>query len=172
MSRVDNVLHTKRLFLFACTKEELIAYQNNQFEWLEKRLLRYHGEDINEEFREVISQVITLMDAHPDQWLMITLWAIVYQQEMIGSLAFKGPIVNHSLEIGYGLHPDFAHQGYMTEAVIALTQWAFLKPEVHQITATTEPTNYASKKVLLRCGFALEFEDDLCHYVLHKQTRG
>ncbi|MGH8881666.1 MAG: GNAT family N-acetyltransferase, partial [Stackebrandtia sp.] len=46
-------------------------------------------------------------------------------------------------------------RGYATEAVRALTEFAFTATEVHVVTAEVEPSNPASVRVLEKCGFHL-----------------
>ena len=58
----------------------------------------------------------------------------------------------HEVEIGYGIDEDFQNNGYATEAVKALCEWAF-SGNVYYIQAQTEPDNEPSKKVLTKCDF-------------------
>ena len=44
-------------------------------------------------------------------------------------------------------------QGYTTEAVQAMTQWAFQQKDVVFVEAETDPENKASQRVLEKCGF-------------------
>lgn len=71
----------------------------------------------------------------------------------IGELCFKGLTENGSTEIGYGIAEDYQGHGYATEAVSALTDWAFNHPFVVSVTAETEESNIASRKVLCKAGF-------------------
>lgn len=71
----------------------------------------------------------------------------------IGDLCFKGPAKHSAVEIGYGIEPAYEGNGYMTEAVKAMTEWAFRQPGVHFVEAETEPDNKASQRILEKCGF-------------------
>lgn len=71
----------------------------------------------------------------------------------IGDLCFKGLGADGMVEIGYGLLPEFFGQGYATEAVAAMTQWASQQSGVSRIEAETEPGNTASQRVLEKAGF-------------------
>jgi [ribosomal protein S5]-alanine N-acetyltransferase len=74
---------------------------------------------------------------------------------VIGNGGFKGPPSNDGIvEIGYSLFPEFHHQGYATEAVTGLVQWAFANRAVRRVTAQTLPGHRASIAVLERAGFA------------------
>ena len=70
-------------------------------------------------------------------------------------VGFKGvPDSNGEVEIGYGIDPQFQRQGYMTEAVKAMIQWAFSEPACRVITAIlSAPDNIASHRVLEKSGF-------------------
>ena len=54
-------------------------------------------------------------------------------------LCFKGLPENGQPEIGYGLLPEYEHQGYATEAVRAACRWAFEQPGVTAVEAETDP---------------------------------
>ena len=71
----------------------------------------------------------------------------------MGDLCFKGLPENGHPEIGYGLLPEYEHQGYATEAVRAACRWAFGQPGVTAVEAETDPGNTASQAVLRRVGF-------------------
>ena len=77
-------------------------------------------------------------------------------QEYVGDLGFKGPVKKHAVEIGYGVLPEYEGQGYTTEAVQAMTQWAFQQKDVVFVEAETDPENKASQRVLEKCGFVPE----------------
>ena len=75
-------------------------------------------------------------------------------REPVGDLCFKGPVKDHSVEIGYGVRPEREGHGYATEALQAMTQWAFSQKDVVFVEAETAPDNRASQRVLEKCGFA------------------
>ena len=86
----------------------------------------------------------------------ITYWLLVIKSKSlgVGLLGFKGfPDENGYAEIGYGI--DYAHRskGYITEAVIAMANWAFDEPACQVIIAPeTQKTNPASNRVLEKVG--------------------
>jgi len=59
-------------------------------------------------------------------------------------------------DIGYTLNPDFWGQGYATEAARALLVFGFGEMNLHRITATCDPTNIGSCKVLEKIGMTRE----------------
>lgn len=56
-------------------------------------------------------------------------------------------------EIGYILHPDFWGRGYASEALRAVLDHIFRRPEVDRIIADVDPRNQASLRLLERLGF-------------------
>jgi ribosomal-protein-alanine N-acetyltransferase len=58
--------------------------------------------------------------------------------------------------LSFALDINHWGQGYMTEAVTALVDHAFVDLSAHRIYAEVEPDNVASTRVLEKCGFELE----------------
>ncbi|MEY9837360.1 GNAT family N-acetyltransferase [Streptacidiphilus sp. EB103A] len=78
----------------------------------------------------------------------------------IGSIGFHGPPhADGTVEIGYDLVPEARGAGHATEAVHALTSFAFAHPAVRSVLALTTPDNTASQRVLARSGFTRAEED-------------
>ena len=105
-------------------------------------------------------------ELHP--WYTSFLIVIRAENIGVGLVGFKGaPDRIGSVEIGYGLSPAFQGSGYMTEAVIALTDWAFSHRECLRVTASRVLSdNLSSRKVLIKAGFRETFEEpDGVNYV-------
>ena len=66
----------------------------------------------------------------------------------------RGPAL--SATIGYWIGQRFARQGYMREAIGALTHHAFTQLDLSRIEAACLPENTASRGVLERAGFKYE----------------
>lgn len=60
------------------------------------------------------------------------------------------------LEIGYWIRTSYSGKGLMTEAVNALTQYAFKQLRVKRVAITCDITNERSKKIPERLDFHLE----------------
>jgi ribosomal-protein-serine acetyltransferase len=60
------------------------------------------------------------------------------------------------LEMGYWISDEYARQGFMTEAVNALTQYAIKQLGMKKITITCDISNIRSRKIPERLGFNLE----------------
>lgn len=63
---------------------------------------------------------------------------------------------NYRAEIGYMLLPEFHGKGIIPEAVNVLIKYGFENLKLHSIEAVIDPENYASEKVLQKCGFVKE----------------
>ena len=91
-----------------------------------------------------------------------TYWLVVLSQGNFGAglAGFKGvPNKNGSVEIGYGIDPAYQNQGYMSEAIRALVDWALGQPTCNRVTAT-EVENPASRRLLEKLGAHLIADDD------------
>ncbi|MGB8000403.1 MAG: GNAT family protein [Anaerobacillus sp.] len=59
-------------------------------------------------------------------------------------------------EISYILHPDWWGQGFATEAATMLLSYAFDDLKLHKVSATCNPENIGSKRVLEKIGMVKE----------------
>ncbi len=94
---------------------------------------------------------------YPDNYIWYTLWfmeLINSNNEIVGTLSFKGIDDNGIVEIGYGINDGYENKGYTTEAVQAIAKWASIQPNVKQIEAEAEENNIASIRVLEKSNFA------------------
>jgi len=74
--------------------------------------------------------------------------------EQIGSGGFGGrPGPNRRLTVGYGVHEEHRGNGYATELLTLLADWALAQPEVDVVRATITPANAASLRVAAKAGF-------------------
>lgn len=140
MKKKNTVVKTKRMVLRPMDEEEIVE-------------LIEHTED--EEMRKAYSEMLEGSRQDPENRIWYAPWKMILKdsREMIGDLCFKGPVKEHAVEIGYGISSEYEGSGYMTEAVKAMTQWAFRQKNVIFVEAETDPENKASQKVLEKCGF-------------------
>ena len=79
-------------------------------------------------------------------------------QQLLGALTLdnirRGPAQTGTF--GYWIGHDFARQGYMREAILALTHHAFTRLDLSRLEAACLPENVASRGVLEKCGFKYE----------------
>lgn len=83
--------------------------------------------------------------------------------EFIGRCGF-GPIETGEIEIGYVLHKKFWGQGYATEAVTAMLEWARNNIKAEYIIAFTTNEHGASQRVMQKCGMQY-YKTDIGHGV-------
>lgn len=75
-------------------------------------------------------------------------------RQIVADAKFKGePDETGTVEIGYGTYPTFQGQGYMTEMVGGLVDWARQQLSVLRVMADTDADNLASQRVLQKNGF-------------------
>lgn len=109
----------------------------------------------SDELRAAYGEMLEGCRRDPANRVWYAPWRIALKDgaDCIGDLCFKGPVKDHSVEIGYGIQPEYAGKGYATEAVQAMTQWAFGQEDIVFVVAETAPDNKASQRVLEKCGF-------------------
>lgn len=93
---------------------------------------------------------------YPESYIWYTLWFMELkdsENEIVGTLSFKGIDDKGIVEIGYGINEGYENKGYMTEAITAMAKWASLQQNVKQIEAEAEKNNIASIRVLEKCNF-------------------
>ncbi|MEU7583656.1 GNAT family N-acetyltransferase [Streptomyces sp. NPDC041068] len=72
----------------------------------------------------------------------------------VGGMGFHGPPDENGVaEVGYDLAVRARGNGYATQALRALSQWALTRSEVTSLLAVIEPTNAASQAVVTRAGY-------------------
>jgi len=130
-------------------EESLVEHANNYNIW--------------RNLRDRFPHPYTMEDAR--KWIRLageespqTNFAIVVDGKAIGGigLVMNGDIHRCSAEIGYWLGEAFWGRGIATEAVRALTQWAFDNFDLSRIYAGVLEWNPASMRVLEKAGYQLE----------------
>ena len=135
------MLETDRLKLYAASQEMMESFIEAQ---------------IADVLKAAYTEMLNGCLVHPDQWDWYAIWMIELKDGThIGELCFKGLSADGTAEIGYGISEGYQNNGYATEAVKAVLEWAFSHPEVAAVEAETDSDNTASKRVLEKCGFAL-----------------
>ncbi|MEU1401414.1 GNAT family N-acetyltransferase [Streptomyces sp. NPDC005728] len=72
----------------------------------------------------------------------------------VGGMGFHGvPDEEGRVEVGYDLVEGARGQGYATEALRTLTEWALARDDVDTVFATIEGDNLPSQRVVARAGF-------------------
>jgi Acetyltransferases, including N-acetylases of ribosomal proteins len=118
--------------------------------------LAHSHESLDAHTYEAMFGLYKLATAHKEDYYWFTNWQIILKSQniSIGSACFMGcPNENGEVELGYGINEAFRCNGYMTEAVDAMCQWALAQPNVSCVIAETDKDNTASHRVLQKCGF-------------------
>lgn len=158
------MIETERLIIKPLTYEQLLKYMKSDNS-LEKELgLKESLRTISDELREALEETILPGVADPfKNYLFSTLWTIISKEEnrMVGDLCFVGePNCDGEVEIGYGTYEEFQDRGFMTEAVSRMINWAKTQPAVKSIVASTDKSNVASYKILIKNNFTKTGETD------------
>jgi [ribosomal protein S5]-alanine N-acetyltransferase len=75
---------------------------------------------------------------------------------VIGDIGFHAPPDSGgAVSIGFGIVPGARGQGFATEALRAMLDWALAQPEVSSVHADTDYVNIASHQVLAAAGMRL-----------------
>jgi RimJ/RimL family protein N-acetyltransferase len=69
------------------------------------------------------------------------------------------------MEIGYGMAHSHWGNGYMTEALIAVNDWAFKQPDIFRMQAICDVENIGSARVMEKAGMIRE--GLMRRYVVH-----
>ncbi len=92
---------------------------------------------------------------------------------LIGNGGFKGkPTADGTVEVGYSVMENHQRQGYATEAMSALIDWAFTHPEVSRVIAETLTDLTPSIKVMEKNGlrfFGKGSEEGVIRYQLVRE---
>lgn len=82
-------------------------------------------------------------------------WGIVIPEtnEIVGTIGFYRGFENETGEIGFVTKEKFRRKGYTFEAVQKLVAFGYHQMQLNQITAFTNPENFASQNLLKRAGF-------------------
>ena len=118
---------------------------------IEAQMERIDSDDLRAAYGEMLDGC----KRDPENRVWYAPWKMTLKdsQEAVGDICFKGPVKNHSVEIRYGVLPEHESNGYASEALQAMTQWAFSQKNVVFVEAETAPDNKASQRVLEKCGF-------------------
>ena len=152
-------IQTQRLLIKPLSKQELSNYVLADFSLEDSLQLIRYPRTVNDRVKNAIGLNILpkLTGQIPHYWF-VTIWTVIQkdQQVMVAEVYLKGPLqANGEIEIGYSTYPDFEGNGYMTEAVGLIIEWAFQQVDVTAILAETNPENSASRRILEKNGFTV-----------------
>ena len=134
-------VETERMYLYPLSDEEM-------------RLVIEKESD--PEMKQAYTEMLEGSLSNPDNRIWYAVWNMELKNApgtIVGDFCFKGLGNDGVVEIGYGLKEKYRHQGYMTEAVKTITEWALSRDGVYAVEAETDVNNIASQQVLMRAGF-------------------
>lgn len=166
------MLETARLILKPLNYQQLVKYLQADGSLENELGLNTTSRSISPELKEAFEQTILPNVADETKnYLYCTLWTIISRADnkMVADLCIVGePNEAGEIEIGYGTYEAFRKNGYMTEAVGAIIDWARSQPKVSSIVAGTHKDNADSYSILLKNNFVKIGETDgLLHWKLN-----
>lgn len=105
------------------------------------------------EIEEFIIKNIAVCVNTANSWLQLAV--CLNEGQMIGDVGIHF-LDDDQVEIGYTLSPEYQGNGYAQEAVKAVVNYAFINLKKHRITASADPDNIKSIKLLEKIGFRKE----------------
>jgi RimJ/RimL family protein N-acetyltransferase len=105
------------------------------------------------EIEEFITQNLAVRPDTANTWLQLAV--CLHKGPMIGDIGIHF-LEDDQVEIGYTLSPEHQGQGYALEAVKAVINYLFSELNKHRISASVDPDNIHSMKLLEKIGFRKE----------------
>ena len=129
--------------------DAIVRHANNRKVWLNLRDLFPHPYTA----ADARSWLQSVTERQPE-----TNFAIAVKGEAVGGIGFmlQLDVAYRSAEIGYWLGEQFWGRGIATEAVIAVSEYAFSSHDLCRLYANVFEWNPASARVLEKAGFAFE----------------
>jgi [ribosomal protein S5]-alanine N-acetyltransferase len=151
------MIETERLILKPLTYEQLKKYIQLDNSLETELNLNATSRTISSDLREALETNILPNVADKNKnYLFSTIWTLISKKDnkMVGDLCFIGePNANGEIEIGYGIYEEFRKNGFMTEAVAGMINWAKKQSGVRSILASTDKTNSDSFSILEKNNF-------------------
>lgn len=148
------VIETERLLLRRITNDDV----NEVFELRSNpETMKYIPRPLVKDNEDALAH-ITMIEEKIESNVGIN-WGITLKDnpKLLGIIGFyRMQPENYRAEIGYMLSPDFHGKGIIPEAVKRLIKYGFDDLKLHSIEAVIDPENFASEKVLEKCGFVKE----------------
>lgn len=170
-------VNTERLVLVPLDARQMRLWLE-EITVLEKELdCIYRAETMEGDFLRIVEGQLSVTEQNEPHYYWYGFWFLIRKSDrtVVGSADFKaGPNGKGEVEIGYGLGKEFEHNGYMTEAVKAMCDWAKKRDGVSHVIAETYLDNQPSQNILRRCGFTETKREDSIWWKLQKlnNTKG
>lgn len=130
-------------------RESIVRHANNRNVWLNLRD-RFPHPYTNADARNFLDMVVGVTP--------VTSFAIALDDEAVGGIGFtvQNDVAHRSAEIGYWLGEQFWGRGIATEALTAVTEYAFKNFDLCRLYAHVFEWNPASARVLEKAGYDFE----------------
>lgn len=156
-------IRTPRLRLLALDLRHLRLLRQQRHYLHEALQLQGDGLQLDAEMGKEMAQAIDYwllnVESHPERYAWYTHWEIILRAEnrSIGGIGFNGfPDPEGNVTVGYAIDLRYQNQGYATESLRYLSDWAGQEPRLRCISAELYQDNHASRRVLEKCDFRLE----------------
>ena len=153
MPQSYEILRTQRLDLYCLTANELFEIGGNPDVFANRSFENPHGVITSENLPRT-NRVADVRE-HPEniKWY----YRMIVDRERnvaVGSVSFHGaPDERGMVEIGIGIADAERGQGYASEALIGMWNWAAHQPGVKLLRYTVSPTNRASMAIIKKFEF-------------------
>jgi RimJ/RimL family protein N-acetyltransferase len=108
------------------------------------------------EIAQALETWIAQVSNYESEYQWCTVWEIVLKDEnfSIGGIGLTGPpdSIGETM-VGYNIDGNYQNQGFASEALAGLTEWAFRHPRMRRLLAETPQDHFASHRVLSKNGF-------------------
>ncbi len=131
----------KELFYKYRSMPEIYKYQS----WRPKNI---------REVEDFIDRNVAVCQNTANTWLQLAI--CLNNGQIIGDIGIHYTDDNYQIEIGYTLSPEYQGNGYALEAVKGVINYNFSELKKHRKTASVDPDNIKSIKLLERIGFRKE----------------
>ena len=129
------------------------VYKNSQDED-NKKFVPDEVFESEEEAREVIKSIIKSYDSKEGPFI----YAVIRQSDNANIGYIQLVQIEEGWEIGYHIAKVYTGNGYATEAVNLYVEYLKKNTDIKEIYGVALADNFASRRVLEKCGFKLYFE--------------
>jgi ribosomal-protein-alanine N-acetyltransferase len=105
--------------------------------------------------KQAYSEKLEGVKADPEHAVWHTEWVICRKEDgaVVGGIGFRGAPQNKTVEISFFIDAPYRGNGYASEALKSICEWAFMQPDAYFIRAAAEEGNTAALHVLSKNGF-------------------
>jgi RimJ/RimL family protein N-acetyltransferase len=153
MPQSHHLFKTQRLDLYCLTPEELFEIGNNDAVFADRSFENPHGVITGEDLPR--ANRVQDVREHPEniRWY----YRMIVDRERniaVGSVSFHGaPDERGMVEIGIGIAKPEQGEGFASEALFGMWNWAAQQPDVKFLRYTVSPTNTASMAIIKKFEF-------------------